>query len=156
MKKIVKLTESDLARIVRRVINEQKTHPRDNPLWSELTGYVSGTGPYVKQYTPNQKLIISDGESDYIITKTKTISEQTAYERFLDKKHGQIPANSKTKTDLDVYGGDVYEEHPYKNDFWNQMENSIDKNNSAYVKEYIPNKKVVIVSSNDTYTIIKS
>ena len=89
MKKTVKLTESDLSRIVQRVINEQPLAkavkplqpkkvdlgvPIDNPFWEELSNWVMGEGPEVMEYIPNKKLVIgvSDGYKlvpDYTIIK---------------------------------------------------------------------------------------
>jgi hypothetical protein len=78
MKKIVKLTESDLSRIVRRVINEQghstlgdipKDHPINNPFWEEMLSDVEGEGVTTIKYIPNKMLVIDAFGNKYTITK---------------------------------------------------------------------------------------
>lgn len=74
MKKIVKLTESDLSRIVRRVINEQgqsipKDHPVNNPFWEEMISAVEGEGVKTIKYIPNKMLVIDAFGNKYTITK---------------------------------------------------------------------------------------
>ena len=79
MKKIVKLNESDLSRIVRRVINEQghatlgdeipKDHPMLNPFWEEMLSAVEGEGVTTIKYIPNKMLVIDAFGNKYTITK---------------------------------------------------------------------------------------
>jgi hypothetical protein len=87
MKKTVKLTESDLSKIIQRVINEQqlakavkpknpdadspipKDHPINNPLWIEMTGDVEGDGVETIKYVPNKMLVIDAFGVKYTITK---------------------------------------------------------------------------------------
>ena len=74
MKKAVKLTESDLSRIVRRVINEQgqadmKNHPMNNPFWEEMISAVEGEGVETIKYIPNKMLVINAFGNKYTITK---------------------------------------------------------------------------------------
>jgi hypothetical protein len=77
MKKIVKLTESDLSRIVRHVIREQsinedeipKDHPVNNPFWEEMLSAVEGEGVTTIKYIPNKMLVINAFGNKYTITK---------------------------------------------------------------------------------------
>jgi hypothetical protein len=87
MKKTVKLTESDLSRIVQRVINEQplakavkptlpdaespipKDHPVNNPLWIQMISDVEGDGVDTIKYIPNKMLVIDAFGRKYTITK---------------------------------------------------------------------------------------
>ena len=95
MKKIVRLTEKDLTKLVGKIVSEQSKIklpvpspsikplqpkkvdlgvPYDNPLWQEVDNWVTGDGPEVMEYVPNKKLVIgsSDGAKlvpDYTIIK---------------------------------------------------------------------------------------
>ena len=61
MSKVVRLTEQDLVKLVKKVVNEQynegnpstyKNHPINNKLWMELENWVNGDGPEVIKYVP--------------------------------------------------------------------------------------------------------
>ena len=79
MKKTVRLTESDLAKLVNKVINEQptssdshpvpKNHPIKNPLWVEMTNNVEGEGVETIKYVPGKMLVIDAFGNKYTITK---------------------------------------------------------------------------------------
>jgi hypothetical protein len=65
MKKIVKLTEKDLNRIVGKIIQEQtssesgisKDHPINNPLYTKFDNEINGDGVSIKKSLPNQLVI---------------------------------------------------------------------------------------------------
>lgn len=65
MKKIVKLTEKDLNRLVGKIIQEQnssesgisKDHPINNPLYRKFDNEINGDGVSVKKISPNQLII---------------------------------------------------------------------------------------------------
>ena len=78
MKKIVRLTESDLTKLVNKVINEQptgnsgtipKNHPVNNPLWKEMLTNVEGDGVETIKFIPNKMLVIDAFGNKYTITK---------------------------------------------------------------------------------------
>jgi hypothetical protein len=79
MKKTVRLTESDLVKLVNKVINEQttssdfhsapKNHPTKNPLWIEMTNNVEGEGVETIKYVPGKMLVIDAFGNKYTITK---------------------------------------------------------------------------------------
>ena len=78
MKKTTKLTEKDLTRIIKKVINEQTTselhpiknnHPIENPLWIEMTNNVEGEGVKTLKYVPGKMLVIDAFGNKYTITK---------------------------------------------------------------------------------------
>jgi hypothetical protein len=79
MKKSVRLSESDLVRLVNRVIIEQslpdadspvpKNHPINNPLWKEMEGDVYGDGVTTVKFVPNKMLVIDAAGTKYTITK---------------------------------------------------------------------------------------
>jgi hypothetical protein len=79
MKKTVRLTESDLVKLVNKVINEQTTssdfhsvpkiHPTKNPLWVEMLANVRGDGVETVKFIPNKMLVINAFGNKYTITK---------------------------------------------------------------------------------------
>lgn len=78
MKKITRLTERDLVKIVKKVINEQtdselhpikNSHPTKNPLWIEMTNNVDGEGVETVKYVPGKMLVIDAFGNKYTITK---------------------------------------------------------------------------------------
>jgi hypothetical protein len=79
MKKVVKLKESDLVRLVNRVISEQslpdgdepvpKNHPINNPLWKQMKMDVEGDGVTTVKFIPNKMLVIDAFGTKYTITK---------------------------------------------------------------------------------------
>jgi len=76
MKKVIRLTENDLIRIVERVINEDgggipKNHPVNNPLYIKMKEDIEGEGVETIEFVPNQKLVIDAFGNKYTITKGK-------------------------------------------------------------------------------------
>jgi hypothetical protein len=78
MKKIVRLTESDLAKLVNKVINEQptgdigtipKNHPVNNPFWKQMLVDIQGDGVETIKFIPNKMLVIDAFGNKYTITK---------------------------------------------------------------------------------------
>jgi hypothetical protein len=79
MKKTVRLTESDLAKLVNKVINEQSTssdfhpvpknHPTNNPLWIKMTSDIEGDNVETIKFIPNKMLVIDAFGRKYTITK---------------------------------------------------------------------------------------
>ena len=78
MKKIVRLTESDLIRLTKKIVAEQKTsqssgipkdHPVNNPFWIQMTADVEGDGVETIKYIPNKMLVIDAFGNKYTITK---------------------------------------------------------------------------------------
>jgi hypothetical protein len=76
MKKVVKLTESELTKMVKRIINEDmnpdgipKNHPVNNRLYQEMTSNVEGEGVVTIKYIPNKMLVIDANGTKYTITK---------------------------------------------------------------------------------------
>lgn len=80
MKKTVRLSESDLNRLVKKIIEEQTTsaeeipkdHPINNKLWKELDNWMNGDGPHTIKYIPNKMLVLGGDSSNrpyYTITK---------------------------------------------------------------------------------------
>jgi antitoxin component of RelBE/YafQ-DinJ toxin-antitoxin module len=72
MKKTVRLTESDLSKIVQRVINEQqipKDHPINNPLWIKMISDIEGDNVETIKFIPNKMLVIDAFGTKYTITK---------------------------------------------------------------------------------------
>jgi hypothetical protein len=59
MKKVIRLTESDITRILKKVINEQQenTHPQSTKIYNELEIDLEGDGPYVVEETPHQLIV---------------------------------------------------------------------------------------------------
>jgi hypothetical protein len=83
MKKIVKLTEDDLNRLVAKIIKEQSKSPKfqpygsspgkvpaDTKLWQTLSDELNGEGPSIRKETPNQ-LIIDGLSGVWTITLNK-------------------------------------------------------------------------------------
>ena len=72
MKKNIRLTESDLMRLVKRVIKESSTlpHPVKIKMWNEMIGNVNGDGVETIEYIPNNKLVIDAFGNIYTITRT--------------------------------------------------------------------------------------
>ena len=78
MGKQVRLTESDLVRLINRVISEQsmpdgdepvsKNHPINNPLWKQMTMDVEGDGVTIVKFVPNKMLVIDAFGKKYTIT----------------------------------------------------------------------------------------
>lgn len=73
MIKKVRLTESDLAKVVRRIIKEQNSlpHPVEISMWQQMLSNVEGDGVETVQYIPNKKLVINAFGNLYTITLTK-------------------------------------------------------------------------------------
>ena len=80
MKKIVRLTESDLTKLVNKVISEQsssqystgglaKSHPVNNPLWKQMLNDIQGDGVETIKFIPNKMLVIDAFGNKYTITK---------------------------------------------------------------------------------------
>jgi hypothetical protein len=76
MKKVVKLTESQLAKMVNKIINEDmnpdgipKNHPVNNPLYQEMISNVEGEGVVTIKYVPKKMLVIDAFGNKYTITK---------------------------------------------------------------------------------------
>lgn len=69
MKKVIRLTESDITRILKKVINEQQenTHPQSTKIYKDLEIDVEGDGPYVVEETPH-KLIVKGIKHKWTIT----------------------------------------------------------------------------------------
>lgn len=80
MKKTIRLTESDLSKLVNKVIKEQqrtdasihpipKDHPVNNPLWKEMLSNIEGDGVETIKFIPNKMLVIDAFGNKYTITK---------------------------------------------------------------------------------------
>ena len=74
MKNIVRLTESELNLLIKRIIKEtdgtiSKTHPVHNPFWTQMISDVTGDGVETIKYEPNKRLEIDAFGTKYIITK---------------------------------------------------------------------------------------
>jgi hypothetical protein len=80
MSKVIKLTEQDLVKLVKKVVNEQqktsisnspipKNHPIYNPLWKEMISNVEGDGVETIKYAPGKMLVIDAFGNKYTITK---------------------------------------------------------------------------------------
>jgi len=148
MKKIVRLTETDLIRIVNRVLNEQTPiksipklpiqgsgnkklpHPTKTPFWGQLRGNVEGDLVETLEYIPNKKLIINAAGPIYTIIK----------------KGGNNVQNSNISNQKIL-------PHPIELPFYNTMIRDVE-NKLSKTLEYIPNKKLVIDASGVIYTII--
>ena len=77
MKKVIRLTESELIGLVKKVINESggdipKDHPINNSFWKEMIMNVEGEGVETVKFVPNKSLVIDAFGNLYTITKTKT------------------------------------------------------------------------------------
>ena len=72
MKKTLRLTENDLMRIVKRVINEEesnfKEHPMNHPFYKEMISNIEGDNVELVSFTTN-KLVIDSFGNIYTITK---------------------------------------------------------------------------------------
>lgn len=72
MKKTIRLTENDLMRIVKRVINEEensfKEHPMNHPFYKEMISNITGDNVELVSFTTN-KLVIDAFGNIYTITK---------------------------------------------------------------------------------------
>jgi hypothetical protein len=100
MRKIIRLTESDLTRIVKRVISEQnnKTPTYNNPLCNNMTGS-AGTGTETKykacvwkdQYATYIKL--SDEKGSGLVQATGEDFTK-AYPSFVQKIYSKLPGKS--------------------------------------------------------------
>ena len=100
MGKIVRLTESDLNRIVRRVIKEQnnKTPTYNNPLCNNMTGS-AGTGTatnykacvWKDQFATYIKLT---DESGVVLVQANAEDFTRAYPLFVQKINSKIPGKS--------------------------------------------------------------
>ena len=75
MKKTIKLTESDLSRILKKIINEQSTskhsdnHPMYNDFYKRMIKDIEGDGVVLTFGT--DELVINAFGNIYTITKTK-------------------------------------------------------------------------------------
>ena len=73
MKKVVKLTEAELTKMIQKIINEDqsipKNHPVNNPLYQEMINNVEGEGVSTIKYIPNKMLVINAFGNKYTITK---------------------------------------------------------------------------------------
>jgi hypothetical protein len=83
MKKVLRVTESELTSLIKRVIQEQpvkgqrtsgdgpipKDHPVNNPLWKEMRNNVEGEGVETIKFVPNKMLVIDAFGNKYTITK---------------------------------------------------------------------------------------
>jgi hypothetical protein len=111
MKKVIRLTESDLTRIVKRVIIED-IEQRDNPLSSLLNVYVEyknnnihftvGWNKYENYFTirfPNLKADYEEIDANYIMISKDIEMAQRVFEYLKDYVEG----SSKARTDKDVY-----------------------------------------------------
>jgi hypothetical protein len=77
MKKVIRLTESELISLVKKVINEDgggipSNHPINNPFWKEMRANIEGEGVETVKYVPNKSLVIDAFGNLYTITKTDT------------------------------------------------------------------------------------
>jgi hypothetical protein len=83
MKKVLRVTESELTSLIKRVIQEQPIkgqyssdyhpkptdHPTNNPLWKEMVRNVTGEGVETIKFVPNKMLVIDAFGNKYTITK---------------------------------------------------------------------------------------
>ena len=77
MKNTIRLSEQDLVRLVKKVVNEQKMsdspipsdHPINNPFWNEMVSNVTGDAVETIKYTPGKMLVIDAFGTKYTITK---------------------------------------------------------------------------------------
>jgi predicted lactoylglutathione lyase len=81
MKKIIKLTESDLVKIVKQVIKTEndfsnlresggtipKDHPMYNPMYKKMLQDIDGENVAVVKYVPNKELVIDAFGNKYTI-----------------------------------------------------------------------------------------
>lgn len=78
-KKVIRLTEAQLTKMIGNIVNEQKTskyhpsiskdHPINNPLWKEMISNVTGDGVETIKFVPNKMLVIDAFGNKYTITK---------------------------------------------------------------------------------------
>ena len=125
MKKTIKLTESDLIRIVRRVINEQTSvkEGRDNPLWVNLVSKLStlsfkpkiltfnsyGTPPIPSQSLNGGTAKEPNGKYLFVIASTdsKTPKEQIRLFNSNDGKNQMEMHNWWKKMGYTTNGGEI-------------------------------------------------
>lgn len=73
MKKVIKLTESELTEMVKRIINEDqsipKNHPINNPFYQQMVSDIEGEGVSTIKYVPNKMIVINAFGNKYTITK---------------------------------------------------------------------------------------
>ena len=75
MQKTIKITESDLSRILKKIINEQSTskhsvnHPMYNDFYKRMIKDIEGDGSVLTFGT--DELVINASDNIYTITKTK-------------------------------------------------------------------------------------
>lgn len=76
MKNTIRLSEQDLVRLVKKVVNEQmsdspipKDHPIFNPLWKEMLSNVEGEAVETIKFVPGKMLVIDAFGTKYTITK---------------------------------------------------------------------------------------
>lgn len=78
-KKVIRLSEAQLTKMIGNIVNEQKTsadyhpipknHPVNNPLWKEMINNVTGDGVETIKFIPNKMLVIDAFGNKYTITK---------------------------------------------------------------------------------------
>ncbi len=76
-KKVIRLTEAELTKMIGNIVNEQKTsdhripkdHPVNNPLWKEMRANVEGDNVETIKFIPNKMLVIDAFGNKYTITK---------------------------------------------------------------------------------------
>jgi hypothetical protein len=160
MKKIIRLTESDLMRIVKRVIREQEWSDEDEMGLSSLR---KSTEDIYKKQPTYKKSIGKDYGGDYDrfmsdldktdwesinTAKEKLLSKQTDKERKLsDLRHSNVVKNRPSDYDYNKYKNEynklkrelvsVEQELPYLKDFDNDMDEFIDAyENSPAVEKH--------------------
>jgi hypothetical protein len=78
MKKIVRLTESELVKLTKKIISEQqdphggevpKGHPINNPFYKQMINDIDGEGVTTIKYVPNKMLVVDAFGNKYTITK---------------------------------------------------------------------------------------
>jgi len=95
MKKVLKLTESELVRMVKRVVNEQMNdYGRINPSFPSKAGELYGTTPTYKKYDEAVGKVLTVGH-DAIKTGTAIIDPNSSDVVNMIKQLKSIPPNSK-------------------------------------------------------------
>ena len=115
MKKVVKLTESDLTRIIKRVVNENREHRRDLDLQSKLDDIFFGHD--------SSNLTSGQGDFGYLSQEhrlSKKISPKQRVERA-EQVISELKRYIKRLEDM-IEGESSYTSSPEYDDVWRDIE----------------------------------